>query len=143
MQTMQGSCYCGNITFSAGLTAPAESYEPRACDCDFCMKHGAAWMTDAQGTLEISVKDGSKLSKFRQGSESADFLSCAKCSVLVAVVYNESSVNYGAINSRAVTGVQFLPSKTVSPKKLAAQDKTARWKEIWFKNVRITMANSR
>jgi hypothetical protein len=140
MHPMQGNCYCGNITITANLTAPPESYEPRACDCDFCMKHGAAWLTDAQGTLEISVKDKSRVTKFRQGSESADFLSCAKCSVLVAVVYNENDVNYGAINSRAVNGVQqFLPSKTVSPKKLIAQDKISRWKEIWFKNVRMIL----
>ncbi|MBS1972523.1 MAG: hypothetical protein JSU04_19610 [Bdellovibrionales bacterium] len=138
MHTMHGSCYCGNITFTAGLTAPAESFEPRACDCDFCTKHGAAWVTDAQGTLEISVRDGSTLGKFRQGSESADFLSCTKCSVLCAVVYNENGVNYGAINSRAVNQVSFPPAKTVSPKKLPNLEKIARWKEIWFKNVRIT-----
>jgi hypothetical protein len=140
---MQGSCYCGNITFSADLTAPAESYEPRACDCDFCLKHGAAWMTDAEGTLEIAVKDNTKLSKFRQGSESADFLSCAKCSVLIGVIYQENGMTYGAINSRSVNGVAFPPAKTVSPKKLTAQNKIARWKEIWFKDLRITMANSR
>lgn len=94
-------------------------------------------MTDAKGTLEFSVKDPAKLTKFRQGSESAEFLSCTQCSVLVGVIYSEGGHTYGAINSVAADNIKFANRKTVSPKKLSASEKTMRWKEIWFPNIRI------
>src|SRR5690348_18095264 len=59
------------------------SYHPRACDCDFCRKNAAAYVSDPQGSLGIRVQDARCLGNYRQGSGVAECIFCAKCGVLI------------------------------------------------------------
>ena len=121
------------------LSRAADSYQPRACDCDFCTLHSAAYISDPQGALAIQVKDAGKLTRYRQGSGQAEFLLCAECGVLAAVVYEQGGRRYGAANVRAFEGGKpFGVSQAVSPKQLGADEKSARWQSVWFKDVAIT-----
>ena len=49
------------------MTRPPEAYNPRACDCDFCSKHGAAYVSDPKGALRIRLKEEGQTSRYRQG----------------------------------------------------------------------------
>lgn len=134
MQSIQGGCYCGNLKFQAGLTRSTDSYAPRACDCDFCAKHAAAYVSDPEGTLQFQVCDPDKLTRFRQSPEgAAEFLICAVCGVLVGVVHE----TYGAINARAVEEAHFGAPVQVSPKTLEPQSRQERWKQVWFRRVGV------
>ncbi len=137
MHQLTGACHCGNLQLELGLTHAAADYNPRACDCDFCTKHAAAWLSDAQGSLSIRIQDPAKVSRYRQGNELAEFLLCADCGVLVAVVYKEASGRlFAAVNAKAVAGGRgFGPSQPVSPKQLSGDAKMKRWQEVWFSRV--------
>ncbi|MGB7291149.1 MAG: hypothetical protein WBD99_03140 [Thermodesulfobacteriota bacterium] len=63
-----GGCHCENITFEMEVTAKPPSYNPRACDCDFCRKHAASYVSDPSGKLIIMVENETNLTKYRQGS---------------------------------------------------------------------------
>jgi len=68
----------------------------------------------------------------------ADFLICAKCGILAAVVYSEGTTLYASVNVRAVEkGEAFGRAVPVSPWKLGVDEKRARWKELWFADVSI------
>lgn len=134
--TYEGGCHCGNIVFTMETVDPPGECNPRACDCDFCLKHAASYVSDPRGKLAISVKDESGLSRYRQGDRIADFLVCGNCGVLVAVCYEENGRLFATVNSRAVAGRDaFGETKTVSPKKLGGQEKIERWKSVWFGGV--------
>jgi len=142
MNTMSGGCYCGNIRFELGLSRPPAAYNPRACDCDFCTKHGAAWLSDAQGALTVRVQDANETARYRQGSGQAEFLLCTRCGVLTGVFYNAGGLLFAAVNARAVGGrVSFGPEQMVSPKTLSAGDKAKRWQDVWFSKVHIGPAD--
>ncbi len=137
-QTVSGGCHCGNIRIAIELTHASETYRPRACDCDFCRKHAAAYVSDAQGSLLVRIKDERHSRKYRQGSELADFLLCARCGVLVGVFYQGDARLYAAVNAKAVDpGANFGAEQTVSPQKLASGEKLTRWQDVWFANVRV------
>ena len=138
MYKLLGGCYCNNVTFEMKMTGELGSYEPRACDCDFCSKHGASYVSDTNGKLTIFVKDDSNLSKYKQGSGIADFLICKTCGVLVGACYEEQGQLYAAINSKAIDEIATLgPERVVSPKLLSDEEKIQRWKEIWFSDAKI------
>ena len=133
-----GGCHCGNIAFEMEVTGKPASYNPRACDCDFCRKHAASYLSDPGGKLIINIANENNLSKYHQGSEISDFLVCKICGVLVGVCYEEEERLYSAINSKTVeNAADFGPETAVSPKTLNDQDKIHRWKNSWFSNVRI------
>ena len=136
-----GGCHCGNIALEIELTEPPGAFRPRACDCDFCRKHAAAYLSDPRGRLTIRVERGSDLGRYRQGDGLADFLFCRRCGVLAGVTRMDGSRLRGAVNARAVLDLAGIgPETPVSPKTLSAEAKTERWKGIWFSDVTLRVA---
>jgi hypothetical protein len=139
MHKANGGCHCGNIRLDLELTRAPNTYTPRACDCDFCRKHGAAYVSDAGGSVLISIKDQANSGKYRQGSGQAEFLLCRSCGVLVGVLHRAGSRLYAAINVNAAdVRADFGAEQPASPKRLSATEKTQRWQELWFANVQLT-----
>jgi hypothetical protein len=135
---LSGGCHCGNLKLKMTLSRAADTYDPRACDCDFCIPHSAAYVSDPQGSLAIQMEDSSRLARYRQGSGQAEFLLCSGCGVLVGVVYEAEGRLYGAANARAFEGgAPFGPPGTASPKRLTPDEKSARWRTVWFSQVSI------
>jgi hypothetical protein len=142
MNKVGGGCHCGNITVDLELTAEFATYHPRVCDCDFCRKHGAAWLSDTKGSLLIKIKNTRESNRYRQGSGQAEFLLCKHCGVMVAVLYEVNQKVYATVNMRGLDGAaMFGPEQTVSPQQLSASEKANRWQGLWFPNV--TVASSR
>jgi hypothetical protein len=138
MIKISGGCHCGNIQIDLELARAPDTYNPRACDCDFCRRHNAAYASDPEGSLAIRIKDKQSSGRYRQGSGQAEFLFCKLCGVLVAVTYSGDRQLYAAVNFRAVSdGKPFGPEQVVSPQRLSGEDKIKRWQEIWFPNVSI------
>ena len=136
MPDVSGGCYCGNIRLSVAFSRELSAYTPRACDCDFCRKHGAAYVSDPSGSLRIRVADERELSRFRQWSDTAQMLLCRKCGVLVGAVYQEADELFGTVNAQSLESrASFGTQQSVSPKVLSAGQKVLRWREIWFPKV--------
>ena len=129
---LRGGCHCGHLSIRLSLTQPPSGVHPRACDCAFCAKHGAAWTSDPHGELVIEAQDLSTLGEYRQGSGSARFLHCRDCGVLVAVVHGGDEGLRGAANVRCLDGAAlFGETVSVSPQQLSKGDKVARWAQLW------------
>ncbi len=138
MHRLKGSCHCGNILVDLELPKTPHSYAPRACDCDFCRKHDAAYVSDPQGSVVVWIGDGSLRGSYRQGSGQVEFLSCSNCGVLIGAFYSNGGQLYAAVNTRSVRGENiFAAEQKVSPRLLSADEKTARWRSMWFGNVSI------
>ena len=125
---LRGGCHCGKLGVVFSTTQAPATLHPRACDCAFCTKHGAAWLSDADGRLAIDAADATH--GYRQGSGSARFLLCGDCGVLVAVV-DDGAPMRGAVNARCLDDVAFGTEARVSPQRLSADEKRARWRQLW------------
>ncbi|MFC4698762.1 aldehyde-activating protein [Glaciecola siphonariae] len=127
-----GTCHCNQIELYLNLPLALSDYSPRACDCDFCSEHDLMYVSDPQGTLEIVSTIS--LQHLRQGSQQAEFLRCANCEQIVAVVANIDGEYKGAINSDCLHDADLLSAPTpVSPKALSKDEKKARWAKHWSK----------
>ena len=126
-----GGCHCGAVRWTLSSQHALETFSPRACDCDFCTRHRAAWVSDAQGALRIAGIAAAR--RYRQGSGQAEFLFCGDCGVLVAVVcQDETGALRGAVNRNSFDQRHLLGAETVaSPQLLAAEAKLARWSQLW------------
>jgi hypothetical protein len=128
-----GGCHCGALRWAFTSSQPLRTLSPRACDCDFCSRHRAAWVSDPRGTLEIRGNYAA-LRRYRQGSGQADFLLCNECGVLLAVIAQAvdgrliGAANRNAFDARGA----FTDETVVSPRLLAADAKLARWNQVWM-----------
>jgi hypothetical protein len=126
-----GRCHCGALRWTFTTAKPLRALVPRACDCDFCTRHGAAWVSDPEGQLRILARDG-MLHRYRQGSGQAEFLLCRECGVLVAVIAHGDGGWIGAANRNAFDArADFVEATSVSPRMLAPEVKLARWTQVW------------
>ena len=132
-----GSCHCGNVSLKIEVTSKLNTYSPRACDCSFCTKHGAAYVSDKDGKLTIYVRNKNDLSKYQHGSQTADFLICKICGVLVGVCYEHQGHLYATVNSKAIDNNEFKPETIVSPQMLNKDEKIQRWQDVWFADVSL------
>jgi hypothetical protein len=139
MHIFTGGCHCGTIGVELQLAADAATITPRACDCDFCSKHAAAYLSDPAGSLTIRLTAPDSVSHYRQGSRTAVFLLCRNCGVLAGVYYQAEGKLYAAVNSKILANRDAFGTETsVSPKTLTALEKTQRWQNVWFADVEIT-----
>lgn len=128
-----GGCHCGAVRWEFEGRQTLSTLAPRACDCDFCRRHRAAWVSDPDGRLRIRASKDA-LQRYRQGSGQAEFLLCRDCGVLVAVVARSDNERLlGAANRNAFDApAQFGDETVVSPRLLAADAKLARWTQAWM-----------
>lgn len=138
--TFNGSCHCGNLQLHfASNKAPVE-FSPRACDCSFCRKHGARYISDTEGALTVRATSKNSVSRYQQGSYSAEFLCCRDCGVLVAVIYEENSMLFAAVNAACLDDENTLgPTIVSSPQVLSEAEKKQRWKTLWISAVKLNV----
>lgn len=138
MHELNGGCHCGNITLKLGLARAPDSYEPRSCDCDFCRKHRASYISDPQGTLLVRIRNQEDSGIYRQGSGAAECLLCRNCGVLVGALYRMENALYATVNVNVIEpGTTWGAEQPVSPRKLSETDKIKRWQQLWFPGVEV------
>lgn len=138
-----GGCHCGNIGVELQLRTDPATLHPRACDCAFCSKHSAAYLSDPAGRLIFRLGDPDKVSRYRQGSQTAVFLVCRVCGVLAGVYYESDGRLYAAVNSKILAERDAFGGETaVSPKSLTALEKTRRWQTVWFADCELIEGGS-
>jgi hypothetical protein len=127
-----GGCHCSAVRWIFESRHPLSRFAPRACDCDFCTRHRAAWVSDAEGSLRLRDVDG-RMRRYRQGSGQAEFLFCGQCGVLVAVTcLDGGGALRGALNRNGFDEHHLLGDEVVaSPQQLAPEAKLARWSQLW------------
>ena len=136
--TEQGGCYCGNVSVEVVLSVPLPRFTPRACDCDFCVKHGAAYISDPEGRLILRLRNPDQVNAFTQGSGTAQFVICGVCGVLVGATCASGSNVLGTLNTRALANRRDLGApQPASPRLLSKSEKLSRWEQIWFRDVVI------
>lgn len=136
--TVHGSCHCGRVQVEFTTNAELASTAPRACDCSFCQKHGAAYVSDPSGHLRITVAEPGALLSYRQGSKVARFRLCGRCGVLVAVTFEHQGNTYGAVNVGCLDERSlFGASVPASPQELSPEEKVSRWLKVWVPGVQV------
>lgn len=102
-----GGCHCGNITVRLQLSVPPDQMPLRSCACSFCRAHATRTLSDRQGAVEIGAADRQRVSRYRFGSRTADYLLCSNCGVYVGAVCDTDEglravVNANCLDNRAL-----------------------------------------
>jgi hypothetical protein len=112
---IRGKCHCGNISFSLTWDPDPKEIPARACDCTFCQSRHAF------------------------GTESAQFLICARCGIVPVVTSRIDDRLYAVVSVNAFENVDPALLKRAPISFEAEQEETrlARRKRNWIANVAI------
>jgi hypothetical protein len=109
-----GRCHCGNISFVLTWEPAPVEIPARACDCSFCARHGGVWTSFPGGALRVSERDQALVSRYRFGTETADFQVCAGCGVVPLVTSEIEGQLYAVVNVKTFDGIDPALLRPVS-----------------------------
>jgi hypothetical protein len=98
--TVVGRCHCGNLSFELEPSRPPEEFAPRTCGCSFCRAHGGLYISDPQGFVRFTARDPARVSRYRFGHKTCDFLICADCGVFLGALMTEGDEALAVLNVR-------------------------------------------
>ncbi|WP_395704043.1 GFA family protein [Aquabacterium sp.] len=120
-----GGCHCGNIRFTLRWAPEPAEIPARACTCSFCVKHGGVWTSCPGGTLEVTVRDDARITRYAFGTRTAQFHVCAGCGVVPLVTSRIDGRLYAVVSVNALEGVDPALLKR-APASFDGEDEAAR-----------------
>jgi hypothetical protein len=136
---IKGKCHCGNIGFTLEWPGDGTDIAGRTCGCSFCVKHGGTWTSHRDAELSAEVGDFASVSKYRFGTQSADFYVCARCGVAPFVISTIDDHQYAVVNVNTFENIQ-PGSLARTPTNFDGEgtgDRLERRKRNWIRTVRI------
>jgi len=134
---ISGSCHCGNISFSLNWKPEPAEIPARACTCSFCTKHGGVWTSCPAGSLKVSIKEPSLVSKYSFGTKTAQFHICSTCGVVPLVTSRIDGRLYAVVSVNAFEGVEssLLRRASATFDEETESTRLARRKRNWIADV--------
>jgi hypothetical protein len=103
---IEGSCHCGNVSFSLDWPGDAAEIPARSCGCTFCVKHGGVWTSNPAASLRARVTEPAMLARYAFGTETAQFLVCVRCGVAPLVTSQIEDAIYAVVNVNTFDNVE-------------------------------------
>jgi hypothetical protein len=123
-----GACHCGAVRAVYETEAPVRL---RHDGCSFCASRGVKSASDPDGKLALT--SDAKLTRYRFGQKSADFLICPTCGAYVATYMEGPRGPVGVINvvGLAIPELKDEPVTTASLDGESEADRIARRLSRW------------
>jgi hypothetical protein len=138
---IEGKCHCGNIALELEWDGDPPEIPARACGCSFCGKHGGVWTSNPNAKLSVAVRDGSLVSKYAFGTETATFHVCSRCGVVPLVSSEIAGHLYAVVNVNVLEGLDpsWLRRAPANFEGEEVESRLARRQRNWIADVRIHM----
>lgn len=139
---IDGACHCGNIRFVLMWPGSAAEISVRECGCTFCQKRGGAWTSHRSAELLAEIDDHSSVSKYKFGTNTAEFYVCSVCGVVPFVLSEIDDHQYAVVNVNTFENVSDSVF-SVSSTDFDGEDtnsRLARRKLNWIPNVRVSVS---
>jgi hypothetical protein len=103
---LEQRCGRGDISFALAWEPEPSEIPARACTCSFCVKHGGVWTSCPTGSVEVTVREPSRVSKYSFGTKTAQFHVCAQCGAVPVVTSRIDGRLYAVVSVNAFDKVE-------------------------------------
>jgi hypothetical protein len=135
--SMRGNCKCNNI--EVVWHTVDYSIVPRACQCEYCLAKGAAYVCKSGTAVEVRVHKERLHRIIMHGSRNARFHECTNCGDVVFVTADIDGEVYGVLNALCMKNVLgFAAAVKMDFAGQTAEQKRDRWRQHWCHPVTIT-----
>jgi hypothetical protein len=134
---IDGSCHCGNVSFTLDWRPDPVEIPARACGCSFCVKHGGVWTSCPTGSLRVRVRHPDRVARYAFGTKTAEFHVCTGCGVVPVVTSHIAGRLYAVVSVNAFDNVEAAKLRR-SPASFDGEsegDRLARRQRHWIGDV--------
>lgn len=137
---IQGSCHCANVSYSLEWPGDPPEIPARSCGCSFCVKHGGVWTSHPQGILRVRITAADVLTRYAFGTETAQFLVCARCGAAPVVTSQIDGAMFAVVNVNTFDNVERARIRT-QPANFEGEEVSSRLerrRRKWIADVVVT-----
>jgi hypothetical protein len=137
---INGSCHCGNVSFTLDWRPEPAEIPARACGCSFCVKHGGVWTSCPGGTLRVRVQRPERVARYAFGTKTSEFHVCTECGVVPVVTSTIAGRVHAVVNVNTFDDVAASQLRR-SPASFDGEsegDRLARRQRHWIGNVEFS-----
>lgn len=137
---IDGSCHCGNITFTFDWPGPYPGIPVRVCGCGFCRRHGGTHTSHPEGSLAARIAEPDQVTPYAFGTKTATFHVCRRCGVETFVTSEIDGHLYAVVNVNCFEGVprEDLVPAAADFEAEGVDDRLARRKRTWIPRVSLS-----
>ncbi len=142
--TLRGGCHCGNIRVVFQTALDPRALPLRACQCSFCVRHGAASTSDPAGLLVVEVREAEQLQRYRFALGITEFLICRTCGIYAAAMMDADGQVLGVVNVNVFDERESF-ARSPTPMDYGAEkveDRETRRAKVWMP-VKVTLGVGR
>lgn len=123
-----GACHCGVVSAEYETDQPVRL---RQDGCGFCSSRGVKSASDPEGRLALTA--AKRLTRYRFGHKTADFLICPDCGTYVATYMESARGPLGVINvvGLNIVALKNLPATLTSLEGESNDERIARRASRW------------
>ena len=123
-----GACHCGVVSAEYETDQPVRL---RQDGCGFCSSRGVKSASDPEGRLALTA--AKRLTRYRFGHKTADFLICPDCGTYVATYMESARGPLGVINvvGLNISALKNLPATLTSLEGESNDERIARRVSRW------------
>ena len=134
---MRGNCRCNNI--QVVWHTVDYSVVPRACQCEYCLEKGAAYVSKSGTAVDVLVHKERHHRIIMHGSGNDRFHECGSCGEVVFVTADIDGDIYGVLNAMCMRNKLGFPAAVMADLSgQTAAQKRDRWRQNWCHPVTIT-----
>ena len=133
MNSHCGGCHSRNLRYTLETAMALDALPLRACQCSFCLRHGALSTSDPLGQVSFQFRDSQRLIRYRFAQRTADFLICGVCGIYVGAQLTDGQSSWAIINANTLDEASKL-KQAVTPMDYDAENESqriARRKSRW------------
>ncbi len=144
MRTITGKCHCGNIAFELQWPDAGAEIAVRACNCEFCTKHGGVYTSHPGGALNAFITERSAINRYRFGTSTAEFYVCTRCGAVPFVTSAIGHNLYAVVNVNTFEHVprEQLKESVSDFSEETTESRLARRQRNWIPRVSIEYENA-
>lgn len=141
-----GQCHCGKLKATFETAKGPVDLGVRACQCDFCRRHGAKNISDAQGEIKIEAS-ADDVRRYTFALRTCDFLFCKSCGVYIGAVIGADADKRATLNAAGLGLSDFMGIEE-TPMQYGSETTEARiarrlrlWTPVHFTDPALEAAN--
>jgi hypothetical protein len=138
MNALKGSCHCGNVEFTLHTEKDEHTLVPRRCGCSMCRRHGATWISDPDGRLELRCRDEAGVGVYMFAHRTSRWILCARCGVLMAVVSRIDGRLRAVVRTQPMVDHVFKGEVPMDFDGESVDERLARRSRTWIGSVTLT-----
>ena len=110
VRVYQASCSCNNINYYFNTAVLPRVWPVRKCNCSLCSRRNDhIHCADPNGTVSYKFWDPTKVTRYRHGTRTADFLVCTNCNSYMGAVMLTDKGRFAVLNIEHLVDDLMLP----------------------------------